>query len=89
MIDIEVTGTQVALDYFERIVHQLQTLFRITRDEAAGRLNRFWEGQDFSGEMDVNLLRHESPTYWAKTIYYGPEARWWKGEDGLQPQPYP
>lgn len=89
MTEIKVTGTEEALEYFEEIVCELVLLFPITRAEAAGRLNRFWSGQDFSRELDVNLLRHEEPSYWAKTIYYGPNVRWWNGEAGLEPQPYP
>lgn len=89
MTDIEVTGPQEALDYFEDIIREMLVLFPITRSEAAGRLNRFWAGHDFTGELAVNLLRHELPTYWAKTIYYGRDVRWWKGEGGLGSDPYP
>lgn len=89
MTDIWVTGSQQALDYFEDIIREMLFRFQIGRAEAVGRLNQFWDGQDFSGELDVNLLRHVTPAFWARTIYYGPEARWWKGEEGLEPQPYP
>jgi hypothetical protein len=89
MTDIEITGSQVALDYFEEILREMLFLFPITRAEAVGRLNRFWARQDFTSELDVNLLRHEVPTYWAKTIYYGRYKPWWKGEEGLEPDPYP
>jgi hypothetical protein len=89
MTDINVTGSPDALDYFEEVVREMLLLFPITRSEAVGRLNRFWSGQDFSEELDVNLLRHEEPDYWAKTVYYGRDVPWWKGEDGLEPEPYP
>ena len=89
MTDIRVTGSQEALDYFERIIREMLLLFRITRIEAVGRLNRFWDGHDFSAELAVNLLGHVDAGYWAKTIYYGADTRWWKGEEGLEPQPYP
>jgi len=86
---IEIVGSEVALDYMDEIVQEMVLLFPITRDECVGRLNRFWAGQDFSGELKVNLLKHEVTTFWAKTIYYGPNARWWNGEEGLDPEPYP
>lgn len=89
MTEINVAGSQEALDYFEDIVREMLFLFPITRAEAVGRLNRFWAGRNFSNELSVNLLMHEEPDYWAKTIYYGPNTPWWKGEEGLKPQPYP
>jgi hypothetical protein len=89
MTEINVAGSQEALDYFEDIVREMLFLFPITRAEAVGRLNRFWAGQNFSDELSVNLLMHEEPDYWAKTIYYGPNTPWWKGEEGLKPRPYP
>jgi hypothetical protein len=87
--DIRISGTDDALEYMESIVREMLLTLPITRAEAVGRLNRFWHGQEFSRELDVNLLRHEEPLYWAKTIYYGANVRWWNGEDGLEPQPYP
>lgn len=89
MTDINIVGTDEALEYFEEVVHELLILFPITRDEAVGRLNRFWQGQDFSKKLKVDLLKHEDPDFWAKTIYYGRDVQWWKGEDGLNPEPYP
>jgi hypothetical protein len=89
MTDVTVAGSREALDYFEEIIREMLFLFPITRSDAAGRLNRFWAGQDFTGELAVNLLKHELPTYWAKTIYYGRDKSWWKGENGLEPDSYP
>ena len=89
MTDIRVAGSQEALDYFEEIVREMLFLFPVTRSGAVGRLNRFWAGQDFTGELAVSLLKHELPTYWAKTIYYGRNKPWWKGEDGLDADPFP
>jgi hypothetical protein len=89
MMEIQITGTREALKYFEEIVRRMLLLFPITRDEAVGRVNRFWAGQDFSRELKVNLLTHEDTIFWAKTIYYGPNAQWGKGEEGLKPLPYP
>jgi len=89
MTDINISGSQEALDYFEDIIREMLFLFPITRAEAVGRLNRYWRGQEFSSDLSVNMLTHELPEFWAKTIYYGPNAKWWKGEDGLEPEPYP
>ena len=69
------------------VLHELQRLFGISESEAVGRINRFWGGLQLIGPN--HPIYHESPEYYAKTIYYGPEAPWWKGEDDLIPQPYP
>ena len=64
-------------------------LFSITMDEAIGRINRFWEHQEFMSDIKVGVRLHEEPDSWAKTIYYGRDSHWWLGEDGLEPEPYP
>jgi hypothetical protein len=81
--------TDDAREYFERIITQMLFLFPITRDEAVGRANRFWRGKSFVDELSVNMLTHELPEYWAKSFYYGADVKWWLGEDGLEPEPYP
>lgn len=89
MTRISIRGTDEALEYFEEIVGEMLAHFPVSHSEAVARLNRFWSGQDFIDELDVNLLRHEDPEFWAKTIYYGRETPWWNGEEGLGPEPYP
>jgi hypothetical protein len=89
MNEIEIIGTDDALEYFEEVVCELLLLFPITKDEAVGRVNRFWRCQDFSKKLKVDLLKHEDPTFWAKTIYYGRDVQWWKDENDLEPDPYP
>jgi hypothetical protein len=69
------------------ILREMQERFGISQQEAVGRMNRFWWGLSLIGPN--HPIYHESPEYFAKTIYYGPDTAWWKGEAGLTPQPYP
>jgi hypothetical protein len=89
MSELNVRGTEEALEYIEQIAREMILLFPITMDEAVGRINRAWAGQEFSSEAKVGVLLHEEPDAWAKTIYYVRDSRWWLGEDGLEPLPYP
>ncbi len=89
MMSIDVRATEEALEYFEEIARQMILLFPITIDEAIGRINRFWKDRDITSEVEVNMLLHEEPDYWAKTVYYGRNSTWWLGEEGLEPLPYP
>jgi sensor domain CHASE-containing protein len=49
-------------------------LFNTPEEEAFLRINSFWEGKDFTSEDDI--IFHESPEFWAKTIYYE-QNNWW------------
>ncbi|WP_342570644.1 hypothetical protein MKY85_20545 [Paenibacillus sp. FSL R5-0749] len=60
--------------YCLEIVQELIGLFDISEKEAFLRINSFWEGNDFTSEDD--LIFHELPEYWAKTIYYE-KSNWW------------
>ena len=73
--------------FFGEIVRELVRLFSISEEEAVGRVNRQWAGRSVTGHY--NLIYHESPEYFAKTVYYGPGVLWWKGEAGLRGTPYP
>ncbi|WP_067509416.1 hypothetical protein [Actinoplanes sp. TFC3] len=75
-----------ARDFIEQVVHEMVVRFPITRDEAVGRVNHAWGHLDYLGDED--LIFHEPPDDWARTIYYGKDSRWWQGEDGLEPLPY-
>lgn len=89
MTGLNVAGTEEALEYIEQIARQIVLLFPVTMDEAVGRINRFWKGQEFTSEAKVDVLLHEEPDAWAKTIYYGRDSHWWLSEEGLEPEPYP
>lgn len=70
--------------YCLNIVQLLIELFDISEKEAFLRINSFWEGNDFLSEED--LIFHESPEFWAKTIYYE-ESNWWNfSENELIPR---
>ncbi|MFG1605157.1 hypothetical protein [Actinoplanes sp. NPDC049265] len=69
-----------------QVVYQMAARFPITQDEAVGRVNQTWGHIDYIGDTD--LIFHQSPDEWARDIYYGPDSRWWQGEDGLEPVPY-
>jgi hypothetical protein len=69
------------------IVETMMERFSIRRDEAIGRMNRLWRGQEIIGAED--LIFHEDEEYWANTIYYGKDSMWWQNPPKLQPLPYP
>ncbi|OKP94998.1 hypothetical protein [Paenibacillus sp. P46E] len=73
--------------FCEEIILEMIRLFNISDEEAWGRLNEFWKTP--FGEEDIRY--HEGDEFWAKTIYYGPNIRWWKreGDPTLKPVPYP
>jgi hypothetical protein len=85
-MELRLRMSEKARDYVEEIIHELLIRFPITRDEAVGRVNHQWEGLDYIGDAD--LIFHETPDDWARTIYYGKDSRWWQGEEGLSPAPY-
>ena len=85
-MELALDGTERALDFLERIVERMLFLFPITRTEAVGRVNEQWGHLGFIADDD--LIFHETAEYWAKTLYYGSDSRWWLGEEGLDPLPY-
>ncbi|MEW8987645.1 MAG: hypothetical protein AB2401_11715 [Bacillus sp. (in: firmicutes)] len=56
------------------IAKKMMELFGISEKEAIGRINRHWRGETIKGPKD--LIYHEDPEYWAKTIYYGKDSMW-------------
>jgi hypothetical protein len=87
MMKFSFIADQMAQEYCEDIVHEMTELFGITEDGAIGRVNDRWSGLEMIGPDQI--LYHDSITYWANIIYYGPGKRWWEGTDGLKPIPYP
>jgi hypothetical protein len=73
--------------YCQEIAREMAELFDIPESEAIGRMNRDWNGLALVGEDDV--IYHDEPEYWAKTIYYGKDSFWWLKKAGLKPRPYP
>ncbi|WP_117211403.1 hypothetical protein [Allorhizocola rhizosphaerae] len=86
-MEIEVRAIPEVKGFLEEIVDEMVRLFRISRDEAIGRMNREWADQEFHDEDD--LIFHETPDYWARDIYYGPDARWRDRGATPRPLPYP
>jgi len=84
-----IPASDEATEYLDLIATTMVELFDIPDEEAVARINRFWHGQSFDSEGSVNALLHEMPDFWAKTIYYGRHVKWWLGEEGLSPEPYP
>ncbi len=73
--------------YCEEIFLEMARLFGISKSEAIGRINRDWDSLVLVGQDDV--IYHEDPEYWAKTIYYGKDSFWWLNKGSLKPRPYP
>ncbi|SDM30485.1 hypothetical protein [Paenibacillus jilunlii] len=79
--------TEEAQEFCEGIMIEMIKLFNISEEEAWGRVNDFWKSP-FKEDYDISY--HETFNYWANTIYFGKEARWWKRESDptLMPVPY-
>jgi hypothetical protein len=73
--------------FIDEIAATMVALFGIHREEAVGRINQFWNGQSFTGPLD--LIYHEDQEFWAKTVCYGADVMWWLDPPGLAPRPYP
>jgi hypothetical protein len=85
-VELQIGTSEKAHDFIELIIREMLLRFPIARDEAVGRINQAWGHLDYVGDTDLTF--HETAQYWAKTIYYGKDSRWWLGEDRLKPAPY-
>jgi hypothetical protein len=74
---ITVPASAEAAAYLNRIAERLTQLFGLSADEAGDRINRFWAGKSLVTEQQEDILFHELPDFWAKTIYHGPGVKWW------------
>ena len=86
-MEIEVRAIPEVRDFLEEIVDEMVRLYRLSREEAIGRMNREWGHRDFRKKDD--LIFHQTPEYWAHDIYYGPDARWRDRGGKPRPLPYP
>jgi len=59
--------------------------FKISSEEASSRINELWGGKDFLSDEDIRY--HEDDEFWANTIYFGGDAKWWISKEGLKPKP--
>lgn len=60
-----------AVMYFDRIADAMAALFSIPRPQAVERIGKFWRGLPFVTDLEVGLLEHREPDWWARHIYYG------------------
>ena len=72
--------------FCQEIANEMVALFKISIEEAIGRINRQWENVRLVGEHHV--IYHETQDFHAKDIYFGHDSKWWKNEDQAKPQPY-
>jgi len=89
VLHIEFPCTAEIADLVHEIAATMILTFDMPLEEAEGRINKFWTGFTFLEPIQTMPLLHETPDYWAKTIYYGPGVMWWLGEEGLTPTRYP
>jgi hypothetical protein len=73
--------------FCREIAVEMVKFFKISDEEAVGRINRQWKNAPFTKTEDIAY--HETAEYWAKAIYFGKDSYWWKGEENLKPIPYP
>jgi hypothetical protein len=72
--------------FCESIVNKMVEMFNINIEEAVGRVNRAWRGQELIGPD--RMIYHEDEEYWANTIYYGKDSYWWLNPPDLKPLPF-
>lgn len=72
--------TDKAERYFDEIVDQLTILFKISYQEAVGRVNRHWSKS--SHMDDDSMIFHMLPDEWAHEVYYGRDSLWWNKDKG-------
>jgi hypothetical protein len=86
-------GDAEALGFCREIAEDMVTTFGITQQEAVARINRQWSDPATDGHtpriwiVGLDIVYHELPEYWAKTIYYGNDFYWWA--PGATPTPLP
>ncbi|MDQ0901265.1 hypothetical protein [Paenibacillus sp. V4I7] len=74
----------------ELIKEVMMNEFRITEDEAVGRMNELWGSYSSPIDEDEYFLTYESTKDWAYIVYYGNDSQWWKkSKTELTPRPYP
>lgn len=79
------SGHPDAEEFCEELVEEFVRLFGISRAEAVGRVDQAWKDDDFEPE---DLRLHETPEYWANTIYFGHDSQWWTNPRELVPVAY-
>lgn len=84
--DYACAGDAEARGFCAEIEQVMALRFAISAKEARGRIERHWRGQLLRG---MDAAYHQTPEYWANTIYFGPDATWWRGTEGLRPLPAP
>ncbi len=74
------------LEYCREILREMMSEFGISYEEALGRINNHWAGQEFDCP---DTVYHETTEYWAKRIYYKSSCKWWVKGAKLEAKPYP
>jgi len=87
VIEFDFIPDEDAKAYCIEIVKQLMVLFDVSQEEAVGRINRAFAGQQLGGSDD--WIYHEMPEDQAKFIYYEVGTNWWIEGSPLKPKPYP
>lgn len=85
MSKFEFRADAATLPFINLIIATMICRFSIARDEAIGRMNGLWRGQELLGEDD--LIFHEDAEFWANTIYYGGNSMW-QDPPSLKSLPY-
>ena len=86
-------GDAKGLSFCRWIASEMVGTFAITAGEATARINRQWSAPGDGGRVPrvwivgQTMVYHETAEFWAHTIYYGPDSRWWV--PGARPRPLP
>jgi hypothetical protein len=77
--------------YCKLIAAEMVNQFGVSEEEAFDRINKAWRGRDFSPPFDLNVIWHETVSWWARSFHYGHDSYWWIADEnkretlGLRP----
>lgn len=87
--EFDLPASDEALGFLEEIAAEMILQFRISRDEAVGRICKEFYRLEFLTPLGVLMLLHETAEDWAKNVYFGRSSHWWAKSEVPSPQPYP
>lgn len=76
-------------EYIRETLMEMVSLFRISEDEATGRISQVFGSWNLIDPEVESHLGHEEPRYWAHFVYHGPSVAWWReSPENLTPRPW-
>ncbi|MDO3411900.1 hypothetical protein QWJ34_19210 [Saccharibacillus sp. CPCC 101409] len=73
-------------EYCEWIAEEMQNIFKISKEEAVGRINAFWSRNVLTDDDDI--VYHETAEFWAYQIYSKDRFWWNMNKEDITPRDY-